>query len=369
MPRLIPFKLLFTVILPITWAYGAALYTYEDGFLEWTGIPSLSPTYITNSGPAGLDWTVPMFTLTIMLGLALDYDVFLFERVWEFREEGFGDNESVQLALSATGPTITAAGLIFAFTFTSMMLGSMAITNQMGFVFIFSIVVDTFVVRTVLVPAMLSLSPCLNYWPSRMPEDAVSKIQQRFPAKVLPYAVQGPGGIPPSFYSLWDRIVEFLRYEGKVTSREIGDLSYCADADSNVHWKQLNSPLAGVDQGKREFRRPQLFRGTRLAENLLRKYTSQGQQGWPHNREAKWRLQALARGLGLPLPVPFRAPYVPGISVLIPHYGESILAEKQLELLREPARSEPQANRLRAWPWSLSSFLAEVYPPWKEANS
>ncbi|CAE7591702.1 FKS1 [Symbiodinium natans] len=69
---LIPFKLLFTVILPITWAYGAALYVYEDGFLEFTGIPGLSPTYITNSGPAGLDWTVPMFTLTIMLGLALE---------------------------------------------------------------------------------------------------------------------------------------------------------------------------------------------------------------------------------------------------------------------------------------------------------
>ncbi|CAK9073433.1 unnamed protein product [Durusdinium trenchii] len=167
---LIPFKLLFTVILPITWTYGAALYVYEDGALEWLGFPGLSPTYITNSGPAGLDWTVPMFTLTIMLGLALDYDVFLFERVWEFREEGFGDNESVQLALSATGPTITAAGLIFAFTFTSMLLGSMAITNQMGFIFIFSIVVDTFVVRTVLVPAMLSLNPRLNYWPSDMPE-------------------------------------------------------------------------------------------------------------------------------------------------------------------------------------------------------
>jgi len=167
---LIPFKLLFTVILPITWAYGAALYVYEDGVLEFTGFPGLSPTYITNSGPAGLDWTVPMFTLTIMLGLALDYDVFLFERVWEFREQAFGDNESIQLALSATGPTITSAGLIFAFTFTSMMLGSMAITNQMGFIFIFSIVVDTFIVRTVLVPAMLSLNPCLNYWPSKMPE-------------------------------------------------------------------------------------------------------------------------------------------------------------------------------------------------------
>lgn len=70
--RLIPLKLLFTVILPISWAYGAALFVYEDGCLEWTGISGLSPTYITNSGPAGLDWTIPLFTLTIMLGLALD---------------------------------------------------------------------------------------------------------------------------------------------------------------------------------------------------------------------------------------------------------------------------------------------------------
>jgi len=156
--------------MPITWAYGAALYVYEDGALEWIGFPGLSPTYITNSGPAGVDWTVPMFTLTIMLGLALDYDVFLFERVYEFRHEGFGDCESIQLALSATGPTISAAGMIFAFTFVSMLLGSMAINNQMGFIFVFSIVVDTFVVRTVLVPAMLSLNPRLNYWPSTMPE-------------------------------------------------------------------------------------------------------------------------------------------------------------------------------------------------------
>lgn len=50
-----------------------------------------------------------------------------------------------------------------------MMLGSMAITNRMGFIFMFSILVDTFVVRTVLVPAMLSLNPRLNYWPSEMP--------------------------------------------------------------------------------------------------------------------------------------------------------------------------------------------------------
>eukprot|EP00435_Cladocopium_sp_Y103_P056742 s1854_g19.t1 len=196
-------------------------------------------------------------------------------------------------------------------------------------------------------------------------KDSVSKIQQRFPAKVLPFALQGPGGIPITFYSVWDRIVEFLRYEGKVTSREIGDLSYCAEASSNVQWKQLNMPLPGIDQGKREFRRPQLFRGTRMAENLLRKYTSQGQHGWPHNREAKWRLQALARGLGLPLPMPYRAPYVPGLSVLIPHYGESILAEKQLELLREP--EEPESDRKR--PYHGAADRSRVTQHWLKSRT
>jgi len=161
---LIPFKLLFTVVLPISWSYGAALYVYEDGVFAWTGFEGLQPMK-----DAGIDWTVPIFTLTIMLGLALDYDVFLFERVFEFRAEGFGDREAIQLGLSATGPIISAAGLIFAFTFLSLLLASMPVNNQIGFVFIFSIVVDTFIVRTVLVPCMLSLNPCLNYWPTKMP--------------------------------------------------------------------------------------------------------------------------------------------------------------------------------------------------------
>merc|ERR1712187_904388 len=92
--------------------YGMALYVYEEGVLAWLNIPALSPT-----GDAGLDWSVPVFTLTFLVGLALDYDVFLFERVREFREEGFGDRESIQLGLAATGGTISSAGIIMAFTF------------------------------------------------------------------------------------------------------------------------------------------------------------------------------------------------------------------------------------------------------------
>merc|ERR1719396_223856 len=116
-----------------------------------------------------MDWTVPMFTLTFMMGLALDYEIFLFERVLEFREEGFGDRESIQLGLAATGSTISSAGMIMALTFSAQLLGSIPVTNQMGFILVFSIVVDTFVVRSILVPAALSIVPGANWWPSKMP--------------------------------------------------------------------------------------------------------------------------------------------------------------------------------------------------------
>jgi len=161
----IPVKLILTVVVPITWTYGAGLYVYEDGYLDWVNYPGIHTT-----GHAGLDWTVPMFTLTFMMGLALDYEIFLFERVREFREEGFGDCESIQLGLAATGGTISSAGLIMALTFVAQMLGSIPVTNQMGFILVFSILVDTFVVRSILVPAILSLVPCTNYWPTKMPE-------------------------------------------------------------------------------------------------------------------------------------------------------------------------------------------------------
>lgn len=160
---LMPLILAVTVVLPISWTYGAALYVFEDGALEWIGLETLAPM-----GDAGIDWTVPIFTLTIQLGLALDYAVFLFERIIEFRDWGFGERESIQLGLSSTGPIISAAGMIFALTMSSMLLASMPVTNQIGFIFVFSIIVDTFIVRTILVPAMLSLSPTLNYWPRKM---------------------------------------------------------------------------------------------------------------------------------------------------------------------------------------------------------
>lgn len=158
---LVPLKLFLTVVIPITWTYGAALYVYEDGALAWLGLPAVAP-----NGDAGLDWSVPVMTLTFIVGLAFDYEIFLLERVREFREEGFSDQDAILFGLAATSETITAAGLIMAITFSAELLGTIPVPNQMGFVLVFSILVDTFVVRCVLVPAILSIRSSLNFWPS-----------------------------------------------------------------------------------------------------------------------------------------------------------------------------------------------------------
>jgi hypothetical protein len=160
---LIPIKLLFTVGLPITWTYGCALFVYADGWLDFTGLEGLS-----NDG--GMMWLSPVCTCTVLLGLALDYDIFLFARVWEFRQEGFSDVESIQLGLSATGPIITSAGLIFGITFSGMLMSQIPLNNQLGFIFVFGLLADTFLVRTALVPSILSFFPFLNWWPMRMPK-------------------------------------------------------------------------------------------------------------------------------------------------------------------------------------------------------
>merc|ERR1712048_1086245 len=98
-------------------------------------------------------------------------DYFLFERIYEFRKMGFGDRESIQLVLSAQAITITAGGLILSFTFFSMITeSSMPVTNQLGFMYFAGILIDTFLVRTVVTPALLSIGSWVNYWPIVMPE-------------------------------------------------------------------------------------------------------------------------------------------------------------------------------------------------------
>lgn len=163
-----PVKMFFTVVVPLAAVFGVAVLVYQDGALSWLpGGPSKNPFMSPPGG--GFYWATPVFTCTIIIGLAIDYEVFLFARVVELRLKGLSNRDAVCAALCLTGPTITAAGLVMSIAFFGLLLSSIPTNNQIGFVMGFGVLMDTFVIRTCLVPACLTLAASLNYWPHRLP--------------------------------------------------------------------------------------------------------------------------------------------------------------------------------------------------------
>jgi RND superfamily putative drug exporter len=116
-------------------------------------------------GDAGVDNGLPTFAFIFLVALGIDYTIFLMSRV---REEArrFGTREGMLRALNATGPVITSAGLILAGTFSVLMTLPVTFAFDLGFMVAVGILLDTFVVRTIMVPAAVELIGDKVWWPS-----------------------------------------------------------------------------------------------------------------------------------------------------------------------------------------------------------
>jgi len=79
---------------------------------------------------------------------------------------------------------------------------------------------------------------------------------------------------------------------------------------------------------------PHIFNEKSYMERTCKRSCGALNHHWSNNADVRWRIDALARGLGADLPRPFQTPYMPGLTVLIPHYGESILTLRE-ELFQE----------------------------------
>ena len=129
------------------------------------GTLGLSIFFFIEVGTAGVDASLPIFAFIFLVALGVDYTIFLMSRV---REEArtHGTREGVLRALSATGPVITSAGVILAGTFAVLMTLPVTFAFNIGFMVAVGILLDTFVVRTIMVPAAVELLGDRVWWPS-----------------------------------------------------------------------------------------------------------------------------------------------------------------------------------------------------------
>jgi RND superfamily putative drug exporter len=118
----------------------------------------------------GSDPSLPLFAFVFLVALGVDYNIFLLARA---REEALkhGTREGMLRALAVTGGVITSAGIVLAGTFSVLAALPLVFLTEIGFVVAFGVLLDTFLVRSVLVPALvLKVGPKV-WWPSALARD------------------------------------------------------------------------------------------------------------------------------------------------------------------------------------------------------
>ncbi|MCP2318149.1 putative drug exporter of the RND superfamily [Nocardia amikacinitolerans] len=151
-----PVGLVLTVVLSFGSALGASVFAFEQLF-----------------GFDGLDSGLVLLAFLFLVALGVDYNIFLVSRA---REEAVrhGTSQGILRSLAVTGGVITSAGIVLAATFAVLVTLPLVSLAQLGFAVAFGVLLDTLLVRSVLVPALTLIAGDRVWWPSRMSRPAAS---------------------------------------------------------------------------------------------------------------------------------------------------------------------------------------------------
>jgi RND superfamily putative drug exporter len=143
---------------------GAAFGVLQAAFTWGWGLSLLG---VKQAAP--IDVFVPVLLFSILFGLSMDYEVFLVSRMHEEWVKTRDNRLAVNIGQAATGRVITAAAAIMILVFSSFVLGDDRVIKEFGVGLAVAILIDAFVVRTVLVPSLMHLFGRANWWlPARL---------------------------------------------------------------------------------------------------------------------------------------------------------------------------------------------------------
>lgn len=150
--------LLRSLLLPVL-LVGTALLSYTAAL----GFTALVGRFVL--GQEGVAFYLPAFLMVILVALGSDYNIFITSRIREERDAGHSISEAAVRGLVGTGPVISNAGLILAGTFAALAFAPIPTLRQVGIAVAFGVLLDTFVVRPLLVPALVILLGRHAFWP------------------------------------------------------------------------------------------------------------------------------------------------------------------------------------------------------------
>ena len=157
--------LILGLLLRSIFAAGLLLVTVVLSFFATLGVCALVFEHIF--GFKGTDASFPLFAFVFLVALGIDYNIFLMTRVREEAKK-IGTKAGVIRGLTVTGGVITSAGIVLAATFGVLGVLPLVFLAELGFAVAFGVLLDTIVVRSLLVPALVRILGKKIWWPSKL---------------------------------------------------------------------------------------------------------------------------------------------------------------------------------------------------------
>jgi RND superfamily putative drug exporter len=154
----LPIKALLMNLLTVAATSGILVLVFQDGNL--TGLLGFTK-------PQGIEQTDFLVLVAIVFGLSTDYGVFLLTRIKEARDRGLSDADAIAVGMQRTGAIVTAAAILLAVALGAFMTSQLVFLKELGLGAAVAVLMDAFVVRGLLVPALMRLLGSANWWSPR----------------------------------------------------------------------------------------------------------------------------------------------------------------------------------------------------------
>jgi RND superfamily putative drug exporter len=156
-----PLRLIFTILCSVVFSLAILSLVFYRGF----SLPILD--------------FAPLFVVVTMLGVGIDYDIFLVTRIREEVLKGKTDDEAIKTAIDRVWTTIFGLGLVLSTVFGSVLITGIAILQEIGLAVSAAVLIDVVVVILFFVPSLMGLAQKFNWWPYRISTTQQAKKSSR----------------------------------------------------------------------------------------------------------------------------------------------------------------------------------------------